>query len=213
MKSTDNTSFAWIVLLMKLMLWVLISIMWIPPFIWGHVNFNCVRITGLYTMLTVCKSVEASFLLIPLNLYYHSYPICYDMATPDHAFLAANTVFTLSIATPQLLTILLKFENCLFHYPLMCFKYCWMNGKHCRPWSDATFCSICSVFTLCPGMSVPILRVINVKHFFFNQNVLIFLFCNETCCRYSLEVPLYVFMEKQHPKNLSGYYAYLAQSY
>ena len=33
-----------------------------------------------------------------------------------------TTAITLSIGTTHLLTILLKFENGLFHYPLMCLK-------------------------------------------------------------------------------------------
>ena len=44
----------------------------------------------------------------------------------------------------------------LFHYLLMWLKYCWTSSKQCRPWSDATFW----VYTLCSGLSVPIIRVI-----------------------------------------------------
>ena len=35
-----------------------------------------------------------------------------------------------------------KTWNSPFYYPLMSLKYCCMYGKQCRPWSDATFCSI-----------------------------------------------------------------------
>ena len=31
---------------------------------------------------------------------------------------------------------------------LICVKKCWMSGKQCRPWSDATFCGIWSGSTL-----------------------------------------------------------------
>ena len=46
------------------------------------------------------------------------------------------TVFTLSIQTPQLLTILcLKFEQVQFTIHC-CVKNSWMSGKQCSPWWD-----------------------------------------------------------------------------
>ena len=59
------------------------------------------------------------------------------------------TVFTLSIMvhTPQLLIkLVLKFEQVQF--TTHCAKNCWMSGKQCRPWWDATFCGISSGSTL-----------------------------------------------------------------
>ena len=35
-----------------------------------------------------------------------------------------------------------KIWNSPSYYLLMCLKYCCMCGKHCRPWSDATFSGI-----------------------------------------------------------------------
>ena len=65
------------------------------------------------------------------------------------------TVFTLSIMTPYLLTILvLKFET--VHAITLCLKYCWIYGKQCRPWSGTVFCGIWS------GSTLIMLRVIVV---------------------------------------------------
>ena len=51
----------------------------------------------------------------------------------------------------------------VFHYLLMCLKYCWTSGKQCRPRSDAAVLwHLTWVYTVCSGLSVPILRVIMV---------------------------------------------------
>ena len=43
-------------------------------------------------------------------------------------------------------------------------KWCRLNGKQCRPWSDCfSRSSLIWVYTVCPGLSVQKLRIITVK--------------------------------------------------
>ena len=58
------------------------------------------------------------------------------------------TIFTLSIWTPQLLTVVsLEFEQGQVTTHVVS-KNCWISGKLCRPWWDAAFCGISSGSTL-----------------------------------------------------------------
>ena len=50
--------------------------------------------------------------------------------------------------TPSALLTCPKIWNIPFYYLLMYLNYCYMYGKQCRPWSDATFSSIFSGSTL-----------------------------------------------------------------
>ena len=85
-----------------------------------------------------------------------------------------NTLFSLNIETPYLLTILVikyciyhmywdslstyhtcpKIWNSPFYYLLMCLKYCCMYGKQCRPWSDAAWCGVWSESVLFAKVSL-----------------------------------------------------------
>ena len=53
----------------------------------------------------------------------------------------------------------------LFIYLLICPKFRWLSGKQCRPRSDAAFygCGLICVYTVCSGLSIPILRVYTVS--------------------------------------------------
>ena len=94
-----------------------------------------------------------------------------------------DSVFTLSIQRPQLLTMLvLKFEKVNL-LPDVVSKNCWMNGKQCRPWQDTAesgstlFAQTCLskyillcliwVYTVCSGLSVQIhmVNMVNLLDF------------------------------------------------
>ena len=74
------------------------------------------------------------------------------------------TIFTLNIGTPYFL-----YHTCpiictsLFHYLLLCLKYCCTNCKQCRPWSDAAMRRLIWVYTVCSGLSVPTLVITTDK--------------------------------------------------
>ena len=53
-----------------------------------------------------------------------------------------------------------------FYYLLMCLEYCCMYGKQCRLIRRRIRRHLIWVYTVCKGLSVPILRVITVCRFF-----------------------------------------------
>ena len=46
--------------------------------------------------------------------------------------------------------------------PIEMYENCQMSGKQCRPWLDAILQCLIQVYTVCPNLSVPILRNITV---------------------------------------------------
>ena len=56
--------------------------------------------------------------------------------------------FTLNIWTPPLLIVLVLTLEQFILLPSDVFQNCWMGGKECRSWSDATFCGVWSGPTL-----------------------------------------------------------------
>ena len=54
------------------------------------------------------------------------------------------------------LSHLLQNLNRLDLLPNIVFNNCWLRGKQCRPWSDASVCSVSSGSSVCSGLSVQI---------------------------------------------------------
>ena len=75
------------------------------------------------------SGVNYHYWLLCSKEFYHIYPKYSDTSTPSQTW---SKIWTSTIYYPILIVS----------------KNCWMSGKQCRPWWDATFCIISSGSTL-----------------------------------------------------------------
>ena len=137
-KQKNHRSIIWRTLFMMIMISFLIATIIVLLFLQQFLLLY-------FTFYIFCVKL----LLFIYTQVLYNWPSWVLMVVTRIVIVCCYTILTLNIGT-----ILSSYHTCpmifksLFHYLLMCLKYCCMYGKQCKPWWDATFCSIWSGSTL-----------------------------------------------------------------
>ena len=117
-------------------------------------------VVGVRATISWAKAYERRSPNPPLSL-----PLTFPQMTPIHCWVNWDSFsadsLSLNLHSLALLSNVLVTGLQFVHFTTFdAFKSCWISGKQCRPWSDATFCSVWSGSTPFSQASVPILKAV-----------------------------------------------------